>query len=378
MASGLNRNSLHGKLRAALRMGSTWLIAVSSARALALEGLIELQPPPAAAAPAAEAQQAPAAAPADAKPAETATKEIAAAAANQPKDRFDIRSSDGSMLKVRLLDEKIPLQTEFGKLLIPAAEIRQIDFATRVAGEIVERTNAAIEKLGAEEYATREAASAELLSLGANAYAALTKSAKSEDPEVARRSELLLERIRKDVPEELLQARTEDVVYTDKSQIAGTIDLPSLNVETALFGNQQLTLVHLRHLSTGLEEQAAQQNVLADPGTLTDYREKIGQTFFFKVQAPRPGMQPGAVWGTDIYTYDSHLGLAAVHAGAALPGESKVVGVRIVGPQATFAGSVRNGVPSANWGEYPSGFAFVKENEGPQQRLRVRGAIRAR
>src|SRR5690242_18829304 len=65
------------------------------------------------------------------------------AADDPPKDQPDksakagdglveVRFTDGSTLKVKLRDEKLELQTPYGKLLIPAADVRQIDFATRV------------------------------------------------------------------------------------------------------------------------------------------------------------------------------------------------------------------------------------------------------
>ena len=273
-------------------------------------------------------------------------------------DRFEIRSSDGSALRVRLLEEKIPLKTEFGTLQIPIGDIRRIDFATRVPPDVSERVMTVIGKLGDNEYQTREAATAELLSLGAAAYPALLMTAESDDPEVVRRSELLLEQIRKTVNEEFLEQRGEDKVSTEKSQIAGTIDLESLRIDTALFGEQAVKLVHLRRLSFGTDVEQEPGTVLTDPGTLNEFQNRIGQTIFFRVTGPAPGVQPGAVWGSGIYTFDSNLSLAAVHAGAVAPGQTKVVGVTMLGPQNAFAGSTQNGITTGNWGQYPAAFTF--------------------
>ena len=51
--------------------------------------------------------------------------------------------------------------------------------------------------------------------------------------------------------------------------------------------------------------------VLPDPGTLTTYRGQNGKTFLFEVT----GTTDRSIAGTDIYTDDSALSMAAVHAG---------------------------------------------------------------
>src|ERR1700710_91297 len=49
---------------------------------------------------------------------------------------------------------------------------------------------------------------------------------------------------------------------------------------------------------------------LPDPGNLTDYRDKVGQTFVFTVT----GASDGSVYGDGVYTDDSQIATAAVHA----------------------------------------------------------------
>ena len=58
-----------------------------------------------------------------------------------------------------------------------------------------------------------------------------------------------------------------------------------------------------------------------DPGNLASYRDKVGQTFLFTVT----GTTNGTVYGDGIYTDDSELASAAVHAGILSPGETKDV-----------------------------------------------------
>jgi hypothetical protein len=72
---------------------------------------------------------------------------------------------------------------------------------------------------------------------------------------------------------------------------------------------------------------------------------KIGQTFVIEAT----GDLRGSLWGTDIYTSDSNLGAACVHAGVLQPGETGVVRVTMMAPIPVFPGSTRNGVTSATW-----------------------------
>ena len=91
------------------------------------------------------------------------------------------------------------------------------------------------------------------------------------------------------------------------------------------------------------------------PSNLKSYRDKVGQILQFTLT----GTLTGSVWGTDIYTDDSALACAAVHAGVVLPGETKVVTVKILAGQSSYQGSVRNGVTSSSFGTWPGSFSFV-------------------
>ncbi len=67
------------------------------------------------------------------------------------------------------------------------------------------------------------------------------------------------------------------------------------------------------------------------------------------------------LWGTDVYTLDSNLAAAAVHAGLAKPGEAVAVRVRVVQSPIQFTASFRNGVNSNAYGTFASGgYEFVK------------------
>ena len=98
-----------------------------------------------------------------------------------------------------------------------------------------------------------------------------------------------------------------------------------------------------------LQSQApATAGVESDPGNLVGFRNQVGSVHQFEVV----GSTQGTIWGTDLYTDDSSLATAAVHAGILREGERGVVRVSILPGQASYGGSTRNGVtsePYATW-----------------------------
>jgi ElaB/YqjD/DUF883 family membrane-anchored ribosome-binding protein len=98
-------------------------------------------------------------------------------------------------------------------------------------------------------------------------------------------------------------------------------------------------------------------NVRPDPGTLADVDAAEGSQMLFEVT----GSTDGAVWGTDVYTNDSSLSTAAVHAGALRAGEHGIVRVTFVEAlNVAFEGSERNGVWTEDFGEHPVGFRVAR------------------
>lgn len=80
--------------------------------------------------------------------------------------------------------------------------------------------------------------------------------------------------------------------------------------------------------------------------------DSIGVSYYFRVV----GQIDGSLWGTDVYTGDSQIGAAAVHAGLIKPLEVAVIKVTVVAPPPQFAGSVRNGVTSHDFGRYGTAY----------------------
>ena len=85
------------------------------------------------------------------------------------------------------------------------------------------------------------------------------------------------------------------------------------------------------------------------------------------------GTTEGRLWGTDTYTADSSLNMAAVHAGIVKPGESAWCKLTIAKGQQEYQGSERNGVKSRPYGSWALSYqleALTKSTTKPQQAQR--------
>lgn len=88
------------------------------------------------------------------------------------------------------------------------------------------------------------------------------------------------------------------------------------------------------------------------PVSMSGLCDQVGQTFYFKVT----GTATGSVWGSDTYTGDSTLAMAAVHAGAVRVGETGVVRVTVVEPLSRYQGTTRHGVTTSEYGPYDTAY----------------------
>jgi len=100
----------------------------------------------------------------------------------------------------------------------------------------------------------------------------------------------------------------------------------------------RLTKKQIRHL--------LDQGLLAAdaPLTMIDLCDPVGATYYFRVT----GEAAGPLWGTDVYTGDSAIAVAAVHAGLVKAGESAIVKLTVVAARRgePRVRAVRDGVPA--------------------------------
>jgi hypothetical protein len=120
-------------------------------------------------------------------------------------------------------------------------------------------------------------------------------------------------------------------------------------------------------VSVGVDALPANQAIYKNPGSVGAYRNLIGQQILFEVKANTTG----TVWGTDVYTDDSDLGAAALHAGLLKDNETGILAVEILPARETYMGSLRNGVTTFEYGSWGGSFKFV----GPARYVNQTGSL---
>ena len=104
------------------------------------------------------------------------------------------------------------------------------------------------------------------------------------------------------------------------------------------------------------DKSVADGTVQDDPGNLESLRGRNGEVFRFRVR----GTALGEIRGDGVYTDDSSLAAAAVHAGVLRQKEEGVVAVRILPGRKEYVGAEKNGVVSESYGEWHGSYEFVE------------------
>jgi hypothetical protein len=163
----------------------------------------------------------------------------------------DLDYISGKTQRITLQGGTVELETKYGKLTIPAADIERIDFAFRLPEEVAKRIAAAVERLGNEAFEVREGASRDLLEIGVRAYPALEIAAKDSDAEASRRAALLLKDIRARAPADHLRFLKMDHIQTTELTANGRITSEVLRVRDARLGTTDLKLADLCSFQVG-------------------------------------------------------------------------------------------------------------------------------
>ncbi len=147
----------------------------------------------------------------------------------------------------------------------------------------------------------------------------------------------------------------------DETKFLGTIF--KRNNSTSIWtGNTHKTLNGLGRVT--LSEQLDTAKVfssaisIATANDMTAYNEThIGNIYKMTIT----GNTGGTIWGTNIYTNDSYIPKAAVHAGVVTAGQTKEVYIIIVEGLNDYPASTQNGVTSDSWGAWGLSYQFVNE-----------------
>jgi beta-lactamase regulating signal transducer with metallopeptidase domain len=95
---------------------------------------------------------------------------------------------------------------------------------------------------------------------------------------------------------------------------------------------------------------------------LSQFRDHVGAIVLREVT----GSTQGTVWGSGVYTDDSSIEAAAVHAGVLRDGEKGMVKITILPGQDSYQGCSQNGVTSSSYGPWAGSFRIERaEASGP-------------
>lgn len=119
--------------------------------------------------------------------------------------------------------------------------------------------------------------------------------------------------------------------------------------------NRNLTVSNTPTIPNGFTVTTLNTN----PGNMVQYRSGY-QSIIFKINSVVGSLSGGTVWGTDFYTDDSSISMAAVHAGVLTNGQVGDVYIQMIGPLPNYIGSVRNGVQTYNYGFWPGTYQFLR------------------
>ncbi len=85
------------------------------------------------------------------------------------------------------------------------------------------------------------------------------------------------------------------------------------------------------------------------------FRGRIGQRFDFHCL---PGGTPAAVWGSGVYTDDSSICTAAVHAGLITAAGGGDITIEMVAGQSKYPATTRNGITTQSWPAWHGSYRF--------------------
>jgi LCCL domain len=124
-------------------------------------------------------------------------------------------------------------------------------------------------------------------------------------------------------------------------------------VTTSPFGSYQHSFVFKTANTEAVVREAEDQTSVLWNTSASMISFEAGKTYKFKCP---PNGKESAVWGTDIYTLDSSICNAAVHAGKLASDSGGSVTIELRPGESVYKGSTRNGIKTSDFGQYASSF----------------------
>jgi hypothetical protein len=158
-----------------------------------------------------------------------------------------VRLMDGSIVHATLPSASLTVQTRYGKLSVPFAEIQRIEFGLHVPAEIEKSIATAINDLSAASFKEREEACKAILFHGPYAYPSVLRACKSADLETATRAQSCARKI--EAAHSRLVAKETDAIVTEHFQITGRILDAEMKAASVHLGDLTLRISDLTAMS---------------------------------------------------------------------------------------------------------------------------------
>ncbi len=124
-------------------------------------------------------------------------------------------------------------------------------------------------------------------------------------------------------------------------------------VTTSPFGSYQHSFVFKTPNTEAVVREAEDQTPVLWNTSASMVSFETGKTYKFKCPS---GGKESSVWGTDIYTLDSSICNAAVHAGKLASESGGSVTIELRPGESSYKGSTRNGIKTNDYGKYGQSF----------------------
>lgn len=190
--------------------------------------------------------------------------------------------SNGSTLRVKLLVDNVDIVTKYGKLTVPVADIRRIEFTRRLSEERRGEIDTAINDLGSTNSATRSAALKKLIAFRGDSYRALKAASADNNPEKAKLARAALEEILAHVGD--VEALESDVIRTAEFKIVGKIVDSPISVSSVTLGDAKISLADMRLLRLVRDKQRVRVEVKGEEHAVEDKWLDTGVDVYFDEQ----------------------------------------------------------------------------------------------
>lgn len=135
-------------------------------------------------------------------------------------------------------------------------------------------------------------------------------------------------------------------------------------------GSQDPTVPFQLHQLAAYQDLNSRATASRTLATRSPYQSRslpAGTVLYYEVT----GSNQGSVYGNGIYTDDSSLAAAAVHAGVLASGQTGVVKVTLLGAQTSYSGTASNGVTSMNWAQWDRSYSVSAAGPAPEKVISV-------